>query len=118
MSRERGIFEETSMTIYGPNKRSKNRPTREFQVTLNDSEKQVYTLDFSPRGLRIGGAALKLLVGDQVKITARKGDKTYNFTGEVKRNDGLLPIKRIGRSVNVFFVMTTSPEYQDFYAQI
>jgi len=106
------------MTIYGPNKRSKNRPTREFQVTLNDSEKQVYTLDFSPRGLRIGGAALKLLLGEQVKITAKKGDKTYSFNGVVKRNDGLLPIKRIGRSVNVFFVMADSPEYQNFFAQI
>lgn len=106
------------MTIFGPNKRSKNRPTREFQITINDLDNQVYTLDFSPRGLRLGGAALKLLVGEQVKITAKKGDKIYNFTGQVKRNDGLLPIKRIGRSVPVFFVMASGPEYQEFFAQL
>jgi hypothetical protein len=106
------------MTIYGPNKRKKNRPTREFQVTVNDTVSQVYTLDFSPHGLRIGGATLKLLVGEQIKITAKKGDRIFNFTGQVRRNDGLLPVKRIGRSVNVFFVMTNGGEYQEFFAQV
>ncbi len=106
------------MAIYGPNKRSRNRPTREFQVTINDSETQVYTLDFSPHGLRLGGATLRLLVGDRVKITARKGEKIFNFTGQVKRNDGLVPIKRIGRSANVFFVMANGSEYQEFFTLI
>jgi hypothetical protein len=106
------------VTIYGPNKRKKNRPTREFQITVNDSVNQVYTLDFSPQGLRIGGATLRLLVGEQVKITAKKGDKIFNFAGQVKRNDGLLPVRRIGRSVNVFFVMANGADYQEFFAQV
>ncbi len=103
------------MTTYGPNKRSVNRPIREFQITVNDSDSQVYTLDFSPHGLRIGGAKLKLLVGERVKITAKQGDKIYNFNGQVKRNDGLLPIRRIGRSVNIFYVMASGSTYQDFF---
>lgn len=106
------------MTIFGPNKRSKNRPTREFQITINDSVSQVYTIDFSPGGLRLGGAALKLNVGEKVKITAKKGDKIFNFTGQVRRNDGLLPIKRIGRSVPVFFVMANGPDYLEFFSQL
>jgi hypothetical protein len=103
------------MTTYGPNKRSVNRPIREFQITINDSDSQVYTLDFSTHGLRLGGAKLKLLVGERVKITAKQGDKIYNFNGQVKRNDGLLPIRRIGRSVNVFYVMANGSAYQDFF---
>jgi hypothetical protein len=106
------------MTIYGPNRRAWNRPTREFQVTINDSDNQVYTLDFSPKGLRLGGATLKLQVGERVKITTKKGDKIFNFTGEVKRTDGLLPIRRIGRSVTGFFVMTSSLAYQEFFTQL
>jgi hypothetical protein len=106
------------MSIYGHSKRSMNRPIREFQITINDSDNQVYTLDFSPQGLRLGGAKLKLLVGDQVKITAKKGDKIYIFTGQVKRSDGLQRIKRIGRSVNVFYVMASGSEYQDFFSQL
>ena len=106
------------MTISGPNKRSMNRPTREFQITINGSDNQVYTVDFSPHGLRLGGAKLKLHVGDPVMVTAKLGDKTYNFNGQVKRNDGLLPIKRIGRSVNVLYVMSSHSAYQDFYCAI
>ncbi|HXY61814.1 MAG TPA: PilZ domain-containing protein [Nitrospirota bacterium] len=106
------------MTIYGPNRRAWNRPTREFQVTINDSNHQVYTFDFSPKGLRLGGAALNLHLGERVNITTKKGDKIYNFTGEVKRIDGLLPIKRIGRSVNGFFVMASGSAYQEFFAQL
>ncbi len=104
--------------IYGHNKRSMNRPTREFQITINDSDNQVYTLDFSPQGLSLGGAKLNLLVGEQVKITAKKGDKIYIFTGQVKRLDGLRQIRRIGRLVKVFYVMANGPEYQEFYSQL
>jgi hypothetical protein len=106
------------MSIYGHGKRSINRPIREFQITINDSDDHVYTLDFSPQGLRLGGAKLKLVVGEQVKITAKKGDKTYVFTGQVKRDDGLQPIKRIGRMVNVFYVMASGSGYQDFFSQL
>jgi len=106
------------MSTYGPNKRSVNRPTREFQITINDSDSQVYTLDFSPHGLRLGGAKLKLTVGEHVKITARLGDKIYNFNGQVKRNDGLLPVRRIGRSVVAFYVMASGSVYQDFYCEM
>ena len=106
------------MSTYGPNKRSVNRPTREFQITINDSDSQVYTLDFSPHGLRLGGAKLKLTVGEHVKITARLGDKIYNFIGQVKRNDGLLPVRRIGRSVVAFYVMANGSVYQDFYCEM
>jgi len=106
------------MTIYGPNRRAWNRPTREFQVTINNSDHQVYTLDFSPKGLRLGGATLKLHLGERVNISAKKGDKIYNFTGEVKRTDGLLPIKRIGRSVTGFFVMTSGSAYEEFFTQL
>jgi len=106
------------MTIYGHSKRSVNRPIREFQITINDSDDHVYTLDFSPQGLRLGGAKLKLVVGEQVKITAKKGDKTYIFTGQVKRDDGLQPIKRISRMVNVYYVMASGPGYQDFFSQL
>jgi len=106
------------MSTYGPNKRSVNRPTREFQITINDSDSQVYTLDFSPHGLRLGGAKLKLTVGEHVKITARLGDKIYNFNGQVKRNDGLLPVRRIGRSVVAFYVMANGSVYQDFYCEM
>jgi hypothetical protein len=106
------------MTIYGPNRRAWNRPTREFQVTINNSDHQVYTLDFSPKGLRLGGTTLVLRVGERVNITTKKGDKVYNFTGEVKRTDGLLSIKRIGRSVNGYFIMTSGSAYQEFITQL
>ena len=106
------------MTTYSPNRRAWNRPTREFQITINDSDHQVYTFDFSPKGLRFGGPSLNLHVGERVRITTKKGDKIYDFTGEVKRNDGLFPIRRIGRSVNGFFVMTSSPVYQEFFTTL
>jgi hypothetical protein len=106
------------MAIFGPNKRSSNRPAREFQITINDSDSQVYTLDFSPRGLRLGGTRLKLEVGEQVKITAKNGGRVYNFAGQVTRNDGLVPIRRISRAVNVFYVMISGSEYQEFYTQL
>lgn len=95
-----------------------NRPIREFQITINDSDNQVYTLDFSPQGLCLGGAKLKLLVGEQIKITAKKGDKIYIFSGQVKRNDGLRRIRRIGRSVNVFYVMASGSDYQELFSQL
>jgi hypothetical protein len=106
------------MAIYGPNKRSINRPSREFQITINDSNNQVYTLDFSSQGLRLGGAKLNLIVGEQVKITAKKGDKKYTFGGQVQRNDGLKLIRRIGRTVNVFYVMASGSDFQEFYEQL
>lgn len=106
------------MAIYGPNRRSRNRSTREFQITINDSDRQVYTLDFSPQGLRLGGTTLKLMVGERMKITAKNGGKIYSFTGQVKRNDGLLPIRRISRAVNVFYVMASGSEYQEFFTQL
>ncbi len=105
------------MTIYH-DKRSMNRPIREFQVIINDLDSQVYTLDFSPHGLRLGGAKLKLLVGEQVKITAKKGGNVYIFTGQVKRSDGLQHIKRIGRLANVFYVIASGSEYQEFFSQL
>jgi len=95
-----------------------NRPCREFQITINDKDNQVYTLDFSSQGLRLGGAKLSLLVGEQVIITAKKGDKIYSFTGQVKRSDGLMPIKRISRMVNIYYVMASGSAYQDFYEQL
>ncbi len=53
-----------------------------------------------------------------MKITAKNGGKIYSFTGQVKRNDGLLPIRRISRSVNVFYVMVSGSEYQEFFTQL
>jgi hypothetical protein len=106
------------MTINGPNRRSMNRPIREFQITINDSDSQVYTLDFSSQGLRLGGAGLRLRLGEAVKITAKKGDKIYEFTGQVKRYDGMRSIRRIGRSANVYYVTVSGSLYQDFIATL
>jgi hypothetical protein len=57
-------------------------------------------------------------MGERVKITAKQGDKIYTFSGLVKRNDGLLPIRRIGRSVNAFYVMASDSAYHDFFCAV
>lgn len=94
------------MTIYGGNRRGKGRAKRELGVQLRSTKevKQVYTIDFSTGGVKVGGAMLRLAVGEPVEIVIEKNGNRLSFLGHVVRDDGVHRINRIGRDANAFFV--------------
>jgi hypothetical protein len=104
------------MGIYGSNKRNKGRAKREFNVQLKSANevKQVYSIDFSEGGMRVGGPMLQLSVGDQVELILEKSGNKASFLGQVARQDGIERIKRIGRDANAFFIRIVDEKFVEF----
>ena len=104
------------MAIYGNNKRDQGRVRRELRLELrigNDT-KQVYTIDLSQGGVKLGGQMLRLTVGENIEFSLDAGGKRYSFSGTVARNDGSQRINRIGRDANSFFVRVSDKQFPEF----
>ncbi len=104
------------MGIYGSNKRNKGRARREFNVQLKSANevKQVYSLDISEGGMKVGGPMLQLSVGDQVELVLEKSGIKVSFIGHVARQDGIERINRIGRDANAFFIRIIDEKFSEF----
>ena len=104
------------MVLYGSNKRNQGRAKREFPIQLKCANeiKQVYTLDFSTGGVKVGGPALSLAVGEQIELIIEKSGSKFSFPGQVTRQDGLERINRIGREGNVFYIKIVDEKFAEF----
>lgn len=104
------------MTIYGNNKRFNGRMKREIVVGIRTrtEAREVYTIDLSVGGMRVGGALLKLPLGEQVELTVVKGGEKIPFSGRVAREDGMYHLNRIGRDVVAFFIRITDVRFSEF----
>jgi hypothetical protein len=99
-----------------PEKRKKVRVKRELVLKLKVGEetKQVYMIDLSLGGIKIGGERLYIAMGQLVEITIVLGRESEVFHGKVERLDGLYRIKRIGRDASTFFVRITDAHFPEF----
>lgn len=104
------------MLNFGKEKRSKMRVNRELVIKLKSGEEtmQVYMIDLSAGGIKVGGVRLLLAVGDQVEITFMLGRDTEVFNGKVDRQDGMYHIKRIGRTGNSFYIRIDDARFPQF----
>ncbi len=104
------------MTSQGIEKRKSGRVKRELAVRVRTRQetKQVYTIDLSPGGVKIGGALLKLPLGEQVEVLMEKAGETIPFSGRVSREDGLHHLNRIGRDANSFFIRIADVRFPAF----
>jgi PilZ domain len=104
------------MVLYGSNKRSHGRAKREFtvQIKVANVVKQVYTIDFSTEGVKVGGPTLTLILGEQIELIIEQSKNKFSFFGQVTRQDGLERINRIGREGNVFFIKITDEKFVEF----
>ena len=103
------------MDVYS-NKRSSGRAKREFslEIKTNSGTKQVYTIDFSHGGVKVGGVQLALALGERVEVTLRAGGVSASFPGQVIRADGMHYLNRIGRDVSTFVIRITSEQFTEF----
>ena len=104
------------MVLYGSNKRSQGRAKREFTIQLKSANevKQVYTIDFSTDGVKVGGPTLRLALGEQIELVIDQGGSKFSFLGQITRQDGLERIHRIGREGNVFFIKIVDEKFIEF----
>lgn len=105
------------MALYGNNKRSNGRSKREIVVGLKtgtDDMKQVYTIDLSYGGVKVGGAKLQLPLGAPVELVMEKKGEKIPFVGRITREDGIYYINRIGRDANAFFIRVTDERFPEF----
>jgi hypothetical protein len=107
------------LTIYGNNKRINGRMKREIAVGIKTKTetREAYTIDLSVGGIRIGGALLKLPLGEQVELTMAKGGEKIPFSGSVVREDGMYHLNRIGRDVIAFFIRITDVKFSEFVSR-
>ncbi len=84
------------------------------RVKTTGETKQVYTIDLSPGGVKVGGALLKLPLGEQVEVFLEKAGETNPFAGRVAREDGIYHINRIGRDANAFFIRIADARFSEF----
>lgn len=108
------------MTIYGNNKRNQGRLKREFKVEIKTGKDtmQIYSIDLSEGGVKVGATMLKLTPGEQVELSVEKDGGIFTFRGQVERDDGTHPIKRIGRDGNAFFVRILDERFPEFVKAI
>jgi hypothetical protein len=107
------------LTIYGNNKRNNGRMKREMVVGIKTKTeaREAYTIDLSTGGVRVGGALLKLPLGEQVELTMAKGGEKIPFSGSVVREDGMYHLNRIGRDVIAFFIRITDVKFSEFVSR-
>jgi len=98
------------------NKRRKGRAKREITVEIKTGTetKQVYTIDLSQGGVKVGGAVLQLKVGEPVEVIVKNGGEKISFPGQIARADGLYFLNRISRNVNSFFIRISDERYTEF----
>jgi hypothetical protein len=104
------------MGIYGNNKRNSGRTKRELMVGVKTGTetKQVYTIDLSHGGVKVGAAMLRLPLGAPVELLLEKGGEKIPFSGRIARGDGICYINRIGRDANAFFIKITDARFPEF----
>ncbi len=104
------------MGSYANEKRTRGRMKRELAISVKTSKdtKQVYTIDLSHGGVKVGGALLKLPVGEQVEILMEKAGEKIPFAGRVARADGIYHLNRIGRDANAFFIRIADARFTEF----
>ena len=98
------------------NKTRKGRAKRELTVEIKTrtETKQVYTIDLSQGGVKVGGAVLQLQVGEPLEVIVKTGGEKLSFPGHVARADGLYFLNRISRNVSSFFVRITDERFVKF----
>jgi PilZ domain len=104
------------MATNGQEKRNKARVKQELVLKLKVGEetKQVYMIDLSLGGIKIGGDRLILNEGQLVEITIVLGRESELFHGKVERQDGLHRIKRISTDANSFFIRIIDTHFPEF----
>ena len=104
------------MTIYGKERRRQPREKKEFKVDIKTGKQTIlaYSIDFSVGGIKVGGAGLKLVPGEQVELSIEKDGAKFTFPGRVQRDDGIQRINRIGRDGNAFFVRIVDERLAEF----
>ena len=104
------------MVLYENNKRNNGRTKREMMVGVKTGTemKQVYTIDLSHVGVKVGAANLQLPLGAQVELVLEKGGEKIPFSGRIARQDGLCYINRIGRDANAFFIKIFDNRFPEF----
>jgi len=108
------------MTIYGENKRNQGRLKRELKVEIKIGVQvmQIYSIDLSAGGVKVGGAMLRLPPGEQVELSIEKDGGIHAFQGKVERGDGTHRINRIGRDANAYFIRILDERFLDFIKAI
>lgn len=98
------------------NKRRKGRAKREIVVEIKarSETKQVYTIDLSQGGVKVGGTVLQLQVGEPVEVIVKNGGDKLSFPGQVAREDGIYFLNRISRNVSTFFIRITDERFPEF----
>jgi len=104
------------MVTFAREKRTKGRVKRELvvKVKVGQETKQVYMIDISPGGMKVGGVLLKLTIGEQVEVSIIQGSETITFAGIVRRQDGTYHINRIGREGKTFFIQISDTRFSEF----
>ena len=108
------------MTISGSEKRRQARIKRELRVEVKTGTQtmQIYSVDLSEGGIKVGGAMLKLTPGEQVELAIEKDSEKFTFNGQVARDDGIHHITRIGRDGNAYFVRILDERFSEFVKAI
>lgn len=98
------------------NKRRRGRAKRELTVEIKTGTetKQVYTIDLSLGGMKVGGAVLQLQVGEPVEVIVKNAGVKLSFPGQVEREDGLCLLNRIGRNVSTYFIRIIDERFAQF----
>ncbi len=104
------------MTISGSEKRRQARIKRELRVEIKTGRQtmQIYSVDLSAGGIKVGGAMLNLTPGEQVELAIEKDGGKFAFHGQVARDDGIHHITRIGREGNAYFVRILDERFSEF----
>lgn len=107
------------MAFYGNERRTTGRLMREFVVEIKNGngKQKIYSLDFSPDGMKVGAPQLRLAVGEHVEIFLDKNGNTWSFQGLVVRQDATRQIRRVGRDANTFFVKIDDEKFAAFVKQ-
>ena len=102
--------------LYGNNRRLQGRAKRELTVVIRSPKeaKNVYTVDFSVGGVKVGAAMLRLTIGEPIEFIMEKNGDKVSFPGRVSREDGLERINRIGRDANTFFIRIGDAKFAEF----
>ncbi len=108
------------MTIYGKDRRRHERVKRELKVEIKTGTEtmQIYSIDLSAGGVKVGGALLKLTLSEQIELAIEKDGEKFTFRGRVERDDGSQRINRIGRDGNAFFIRILDDRFAEFVKTI
>lgn len=108
------------MTISGRERRRQARVKRELKVEIKTGTQamQIYSIDLSAGGIKIGGALLMLTPGEQIELVIEKSGEKFAVRGQVQRDDGIHHINRIGRDGNAYFVRILDERFSEFVKTI